>query len=73
MKKALTILLLIITSVLSGCSGGSAAEMFETAQFEELQNNRAHAMQLYENIIKKYPESGYAAKARERLSEMKKD
>lgn len=73
MKKALTFLLLLAIALLSGCSGNTASEMFETAQFEELQNNRAHAVKLYEDIIKKYPESGYAEKARERLSELRKD
>ena len=52
------------------CSGDHAAELFETAQFEELQNNRGHAVQLYEEIIKSYPQSEYAPKAQARLSEI---
>lgn len=54
------------------CSSNQAEELFETAQFEELQNNREHARQLYEDILKKYPESKYAEKAEERLSDLKK-
>lgn len=56
---------------LSGCSGNSASELFETAKFEELQNNKEHATQLYEEIIKKYPDSDFAKKAKERLSQAK--
>jgi len=56
---------------LSGCSGNNAPELFETAKFEELQNNRDHAIQLYEEIIKKYPGSEFADKAKERLRELK--
>jgi outer membrane protein assembly factor BamD (BamD/ComL family) len=44
--------------------------IFETAQFEEVQNNQEHAKQLYSEIIAKYPESEYAKKAKERLSEL---
>ena len=57
----------------SGCSGGKAAELYDTAQFEEKQNNKDHAAQLYEEILKKYPDSTYANKAEERLSQMKQD
>jgi len=31
---------------IAGC-GKSSKEMFETAQFEELQNNQSHAPELY--------------------------
>jgi len=37
-----------------------------------LQKNREHAQQLYEDILKKYPQSEYAKKAETRLSELKK-
>jgi TolA-binding protein len=39
----------------------------ETAAFEELQNNSAHARQLYEEVVAKYPDSPEAKKAAERL------
>ena len=66
------IILLIITGSLtiSACSGGNGEDLYETAQFEELQNNPEHAMKLYEELIEKYPDSEYAAKARDRISEM---
>jgi TolA-binding protein len=64
----LTILLAI---VLAACSGQKASELYDTAKFEELQNNREHAMQLYEQIIVRYPSSDYAVKAKERLDMLK--
>jgi TolA-binding protein len=87
MRKELPALFLAL-SLLSSCSPGNraaelfetaqfeevqgnrAAELFETAQFEEVQNNQEHAKQLYSEIIAKYPESEYAKKAKERLSEL---
>ncbi len=69
MKNIIFILLLIFAFTLSACSN-KAAEMFETAKFEELQNNKEHATELYEEIIKKYPDSEQAKKARERLAEL---
>ncbi len=64
----LTILLAI---VLAACSGQKASELYDTAKFEELQNNREHAIQLYEQIIVRYPSSDYAVKAKERLDLLK--
>ena len=51
----------------AGCGGDGAKELFDTAQFEEQQNNEAHAKELYQDIIAKYPQSEYAKKAAERL------
>ena len=67
MKKYLPVVAMVFVLALSSCSGKKAEEMYETAQFEELQTNYPHARQLYEEIIKKYPESEYAAQAAERL------
>ena len=39
-----------------GC-GDDTKQMFETAQFEELQNNHSHARELYERIIQADPDS----------------
>jgi TolA-binding protein len=66
-KTLLCIILFVFSLTLSGCSGNRAAELYDTAQFEEKQNNMEHAAQLYEEIIKKYPESEQAKKAAERL------
>jgi len=52
---------------LAGCGDG-AEELYETAQFEELQNNKAHARKLYEQIVRDHGESPYAVRAKERLA-----
>ena len=62
-----TIAALALTVLLSACGGG-AKEMLETAQFEELQRNTTHARELYQEILRKHPESPEAAKAKERLT-----
>lgn len=53
---------------LTGCSGEKGKQQMETAQFEEKQNNREHAIKLYEEIISKYPGSPNAKIAQERLT-----
>jgi TolA-binding protein len=52
-----------------GCSNpeGKSQKLFETAQFEEQQNNFKHARQLYQEIIRKYPETSFAYKSASRL------
>ena len=62
-----TIAALALTVLLSACGGG-AKEMLETAQFEELQRNTTHARELYQEILRKHPDSPEAAKAKERLA-----
>ena len=71
MTKIILALMIIAMSALSGCSGNNVSQLFETAKFEELQKNREHAVQLYEEILTKYPESEFAGKAKERLSALK--
>ena len=60
-------LALMLALPLAGCGDG-AEEVFETAQFEEVQNNREHARKLYNRILRDYPDSPFAAKAKERLA-----
>jgi outer membrane protein assembly factor BamD (BamD/ComL family) len=55
-----------------GCAGDKGQELYETAQFEEKQHNREHAVQLYGEIVAKYPNSPVAARAKERLAELTK-
>ncbi len=57
---------------LAGCGDG-AEEMFETAQFEEVQNNQEHARKLYNRILRDHPDSSFAARARERLAAMERE
>ena len=54
-----------------GC-GDEPKQMFETAQFEELQNNHSHARELYARIIQADPDSDVAKKAKERLAALQK-
>jgi hypothetical protein len=69
----ITLLLLIMFVIaVPGCSDRKAAELYETARFEELQNNKEHAIRLYERIIVVYPTSEYAPRAKARLDELKK-
>ena len=70
MRKAIIILALLVTVLFGyGCSD-KARELYETAQFEELQKNKPHAVKLYREIINEYPESEYASRAREQLEKL---
>lgn len=62
----------LIYFTLFGC-GDPAKELFETAQFEEKQHNLAHAQELYEQIVKQYPQSEVAKQADTRLAQLKQD
>jgi len=68
MRRIAIAVLFCSVLALAACSGKGAQELFETAQFEEKQNNIDHARKLYEEIIAKHPQSELAAKARERLA-----
>jgi outer membrane protein assembly factor BamD (BamD/ComL family) len=75
--KAKSVRIFLINAMLFGllaCSGeqGEAKELFETAQFEELQKNTDHARKLYEDLLKRYPKTKYAKKAEIRLAAMEK-
>jgi hypothetical protein len=59
---------MILIGLLGACGVDKSKELFETAQFEEKQNNREHARQLYQEIVTKYPTSPLAKQAGERLS-----
>jgi hypothetical protein len=63
---AVSFLLLLI-----GC-GDKAKDLFDTAQLEEKQNNRPHAIKLYRQIVEDHSASPYANQAKARLSELEK-
>ena len=69
MKNIPAVLLLLFT--LAACSN-KAAEIYDTAKFEELQNNKDHAAKLYREITEKYPDSAQAKEASKRLLELQK-
>ena len=70
-RQALIMLMIAVAFSIPACSGNGGKELFETAQFEELQNNKEHAAELYEEVIKKYPEGDYRKKAQERLNALR--
>ncbi len=65
-------LAVVLVLPLAGCGDG-AEEMFETAQFEEVQNNKEHARKLYDRILSDHPDSPFAAKAKGRLAAMERE
>ena len=65
--KRLVLMGLVFLGLLGGCSADKSQELFDTAQFEEKQNNKEHAQKLYQEIIAKYPNSQMAKHAETRL------
>jgi TolA-binding protein len=72
MKRFFTTLIILLSVVMSGCSGDKAKELMDTAILEEKQHNSDHARQLYQEIIQKYPDSAVAKDAQKRLSDLGK-
>ena len=72
LKYAVLCVMFTLFMIFSACSANNAEELFKTAQFEELQNNQEHAIELYQEIIKKYPENEFSQKAKDRLAEINK-
>lgn len=66
--KRMVVLAMVLSGLMGGCSADKSKELFETAQFEEKQNNKEHARQLYQEIVTKYPKSPLAKQAEERLA-----
>lgn len=66
--KRLVVLGMVLMGLMGACAGDKSKELFETAQFEEKQNNREHARQLYQEVVNKYPTSPLAKQAEERLA-----
>ena len=67
MNRWILIFMIVCMAALGGCSGDKGKQLYDTAQFEEKQHNNEHARQLYEELVKKYPGTEFAAKATERL------
>jgi outer membrane protein assembly factor BamD (BamD/ComL family) len=71
MKNVLKVIMLVLMlAVFTACTD-SARNLYETAQFEEKQQNYEHAAEIYEEIVTKYPASEYAPQAKERLEKIK--
>jgi len=71
MRKILLVLIVALTLAVAGCNSNGGAQQLETAQFEEKQNNKEHAIKLYEEVVSKYPGSANAKIAQERLDALK--
>ena len=71
MKRAWLCICVVMMLALAGCSGDGGKQLFETAQFEEKQMNRDHAVKLYEQTASQYPATEYGKKAAERLQALK--
>ena len=71
MKKYILILLAVCCTALTACSSDQGKQQLETAQFEEKQNNREHAIKLYEEVVTKYAGSPNAKIAQDRLDALK--
>ena len=56
--------------IVTACGDNTGKDVFETAQFEEKQNNVPHAKELYQEILTKYPHGEYARKAEARLQQL---
>ena len=70
MKRVFAWMIPSLLLVLTACGPDQAAQLLETAQFEERQTNKAHARELYEEILRHYPDSPAAKTARTRLTEL---
>ena len=67
MRRFFTALFLVF---IVACTGDKAKDLIDTAEFEERQMNIPHAKQLYEEVIRLYPSSQEAEKARARLAKL---
>lgn len=63
-----TALVVLLFAAMVACSGDKPKELLETAEFEERQMNVPHAKELYKELIRRYPSSQEADKARARLA-----
>lgn len=61
---------LLLLALGCGNQETKSKELYATAQFEEQQRNFKHARQLYERILKDYPETETAKQAEVRLKRL---
>ena len=69
---AIKLFLMLGLLAASGCMSGDkkAAELLDTARFEEKQHNREHGVRLYNEITTRFPGSAAAKDAAARLAEL---
>ncbi len=73
MRRAVVGIAIGMFITVQGCWGNNAQEMLDTAKFEELQQNRQHARELYQQILADYPNSAAAHEAAERMRALPAD
>jgi TolA-binding protein len=56
----------LLATALVGCGSG-ADELMDTARLEEIQKNPAHARELYQEVVRRFPGTPQAKEAEERL------
>lgn len=71
--RSMFVLIMMSVALFTACSSSEkkAAELLETAVFEEKQHNLDHASKLYDEIIKKFPSSPAAKEAASHLNTLK--
>ena len=71
--RTLLLIAVLVIATLTGCPSGDkkAAELLDTAGFEEKQHNFEHAGKLYDEIIRLYPGTPAAKDASARLDILK--
>jgi hypothetical protein len=67
-RKGAAAMLFATALLLGGCFGNGPSDLLATAELEEVQDNPEHAREIYAEIVRRYPESAEASKARERLA-----
>jgi hypothetical protein len=70
MKTVQLALCTLCITFLLGCSD-KAKDLLETAAFEEAQSNFPHALEIYQELARAYPESREAEVARARIADLK--
>lgn len=66
------LIMFLFAVLMSGCFGPGPEELFDTAQLEEQQLNPTHALELYQELVSKHPDSEQADIARERVKVLQK-
>jgi TolA-binding protein len=69
---AAIVMTLLLASLVVACGGG-ADDLLDTAKLEELQNNRPHARQLFEQVLRDYPGTAQAREAEARLRALERE
>ena len=70
--RRFALVIIALALLVTACTSQGPKELYDNAQFEELQHNPGHAIELYNEIIRDYPDSEYAKLAKVRLAELSK-